>query len=140
MMHTQELATSIPDRRRSEPPVGPLRSQNRSALEKPPPELRLDLEAAPTPPAVQATRGIPRSPGRCSERGCVFPAEENGSGLCFYHQRQQLEPALFSSWQPTWLILNRSAAGLDGCGSSHDRGHDRQRLAAQWDAFHRELA
>jgi hypothetical protein len=140
MPHTQETATSIPDPRRSKPLARPLRSQNKPALAKPQPDLRPGPEAVPTPPAVQGAPGVNRSPDRCSERGCVFPAEENGSGFCFYHERQRLEPALFGSWQPTWLILNRPAAGLYGCASRYDRGHDRRRLAAQWAAFHHELA
>lgn len=93
--------------------------------------------------ATDATSHSPQAgprPARCRERGCVFPAEENAHGLCAYHERQRLEPALFSSWQPTWLLVHRSAAGVECAESTPSRSHDRRKLAAQFAAFQQGLA
>jgi hypothetical protein len=71
---------------------------------------------------------------RCSEKGCVFPAIRSDSAFCEHHRRQQTEPELFRSWQPTWLVIHRSA-DPDGSAASRSRSHDRFRLAAQSKAF-----
>jgi hypothetical protein len=73
-------------------------------------------------------------PGRCAEKGCVFPACRPDSEFCVHHRRQEMEPTLFRSWQPTWLLIHR-ATGPDGSGSRRGRVHDRFRLAAQSKAF-----
>lgn len=71
---------------------------------------------------------------RCSEKGCVFPAARPDSEFCVHHRRQESEPELFRSWQPTWLVIHRST-GPDGTASPRSRAHDRFRLAAQSKAF-----
>ncbi len=71
---------------------------------------------------------------RCREKGCVFPAHRNGSGLCLCHQRQELEPDRFGSTQPTWFVLHQSA-GPDESAGLRAESRDRHRLAAQSKAF-----
>ena len=108
--------------------------------ESAPPILNEPPETLPIPHRARGPADATRSPARCSEKGCVFPAKENGSGLCSYHLKQQLEPALFSSWQPTWLLVNRPAADSDGSESARGRSRDRRRLEAQREAFWQGLA
>jgi hypothetical protein len=77
---------------------------------------------------------------RCGARGCVFPAEENAQGLCFYHERLEREPQHFRSYQPTLLVL-RQGLLIPGDGeAAQRRARDRQRLAAQLEAFQQGLA
>jgi hypothetical protein len=105
-----------------------------------PPGLNATPEALTGPRPASGSASAARSPARCGEKGCVFPAKEDESGLCSYHLKQQLEPALFSSWQPTWLLVNQPAAGFDGSQSARGRSRDRRRLAAQCKAFRQGLA
>ncbi len=60
-------------------------------------------------PAAPASGARPCGSVRCCERGCVFPVCSGASGRCLHHQRQQAEPRLFCSWQPTRLLLERAA-------------------------------
>jgi hypothetical protein len=140
MIQTHGPLGFTPEPRKSDPLTDHSRRRTKPPSHRAPPDLKLNLPAVPVPPAAEVNRADSRSPGRCSERGCVFPAEENALGFCFYHERQQLEPALFCSWQPTWIIVNRAATGLDVCDPGDDRSHDRRRLAAQRDAFFHGLA
>jgi hypothetical protein len=78
--------------------------------------------------------GIPRSepsPGRCCEKGCVFPALPGGRGECAYHRREFLEPACFSSQQPTRLLLDHARFSLPDFDAEDTRARDRRRLAAE---------
>ncbi|HEX5411188.1 MAG TPA: hypothetical protein VFZ27_04945 [Terriglobia bacterium] len=72
--------------------------------------------------------------GRCSEKGCVFPASPSGYGKCVYHMHQQEEPVLFRSHQPTGLLLDpaRMPAEKD---FDESRKRDRRRMAAIWERF-----
>ena len=74
------------------------------------------------------------SAGRCAEKGCVYPALRTDSNFCIHHRRQEMEPELYRSWQPTWLVIHRSTSP-DGSVGSCRRAHDRFRLAAQSRAF-----
>lgn len=72
---------------------------------------------------------------RCSEKGCVYPAASPTSGKCSYHTRQEKEPTLFRSHQPTGLLLDparMSAAEKEFDGS---RKRDRRRMVAIWEQF-----
>jgi hypothetical protein len=122
------LQTSTPSASR---PRGPIKS----VLETMP--LVLETESkSPSPPAEAAEfPQAPQNPGRCAERGCVFPAEENVRGLCLYHERQRLEPAFFSSWQPTWLLIHRSAGVPGPAQPPFSRPSYRRRGAAHYLPF-----
>lgn len=89
-------------------------------------------------PAASAVTDLAVPTRRCAERGCVFPAAGCDSQYCVHHRRQEMEPALFHSRQPTWLIIHRST-GPDGSASLRGRSHDRFRLAAQSKAFHQGI-
>lgn len=75
------------------------------------------------------------STGRCAERGCVFPASSAGSGKCVYHTRQQEEPVLFRSHQPTGLFLDPARMGPADQEYHGSRKHDRRQMAALWEQF-----
>lgn len=72
---------------------------------------------------------------RCSEKGCVFPAASFESGKCVYHTRQQEEPVLFRSHQPTGLFLDPSRTGPADREYEGSRRRDRRRMAALWEEF-----
>jgi hypothetical protein len=67
----------------------------------------------------------------------VFPAAGGGIGKCRQHQRQYREPALFSSVQPSTLLLDRAKFGLPDSDSEPrvSRSSDRRRLTKLWQAF-----
>ena len=75
------------------------------------------------------------SGSRCSERGCVFPAQSQAKGKCAYHDRIEREPALFHSWQPTLLLLERAKFGLPDSLPDDSRSKDRRRLSALREEF-----
>lgn len=101
-------------------------------------EAPLECGRSSTPPVTPSAslplRPVPPEPPRCKEKGCVFPATKEGAGFCIHHRRQETEPSLFSSLQPTWFVVYRSADS-DRNGNSTGRIHDRHRLAAQSRAF-----
>lgn len=72
---------------------------------------------------------------RCEEKGCVFPASSPDSGKCSYHTRQQEEPVLFCSHQPTGLLLDPSRTGPAEKEYDSSRKRDRRRMAAIWEQF-----
>jgi hypothetical protein len=72
---------------------------------------------------------------RCSEKGCVFPASLDGSGKCVNHERQSKEPNLFSSFQPTRLVLDRAKFGVPEAEVDTSRAQDRRKLADIRQAF-----
>lgn len=77
--------------------------------------------------------------GRCLEKGCVFPSAPGVEGKCLHHQRQQQEPGLYSSHQPSSALMGRGKFGPPraeelepGAGR---RGTDRRRLMAERERF-----
>jgi len=77
--------------------------------------------------------------GRCVEKGCVFPAAPGVEGKCLHHQRQQQEPGLYRSHQPSSALVGRGKFGppraeelAPGMGK---RGLDRRRLIAERERF-----
>jgi hypothetical protein len=71
----------------------------------------------------------PQASSRCLEKGCVFPAAFEGR--CLQHERQAREPILFSSHQPTHVVLEQGKFGFPQ--SEIDDGsriRDRRKLAA----------
>lgn len=73
--------------------------------------------------------------GRCSEKGCVFPAAPKGQGKCLHHYRQASEPIFFSSHQPTRVVLERGRFGVPEAEVDTSRNRDRRQLAAIREAF-----
>lgn len=80
---------------------------------------------------------LPPASARCSEKGCVFPAASGGSGRCLQHERQSREPVLFSSHQPTHVVLERSRFNVPEADTETgaSRTRDRRRLVALREAF-----
>lgn len=72
---------------------------------------------------------------RCSEKGCVFPVASPPADKCAYHRRQQEEPSLFSSHQPSHLLLDPARSMPSEEEYNGDRERDRRRLAALWEQF-----
>ena len=73
------------------PPVGNL---------KPVGPPRFELQSQPN----QATKP---TPARCAEKGCIFPALSGERGKCVHHYRQEHEPSMYHSKQPTWAALEQ---------------------------------
>ena len=77
--------------------------------------------------------------GRCVEKGCVFPAVSGPEGKCLHHQRQQYEPGLYSSHQPSSALVGRGKFGparTEEVGPAVSRrGLDRRRLMAERERF-----
>lgn len=77
--------------------------------------------------------------GRCVEKGCVFPAAPGVEGRCLHHQRQQQEPGLYSSHQPSSALVGRGKFGPPRADeidpSAGKRGFDRRRLMAERERF-----
>jgi hypothetical protein len=90
---------------------------------KPQSAVRPNLQSAPL--------GNPR----CSERACVFPARAGAGGRCAQHDRQNREPSLFSSHQPTHVVLERGRFDVPETEIDISRFHDRRKLAALREAF-----
>jgi hypothetical protein len=81
------------------------------------------------------------APGlRCSEKGCIFPATESGTGKCLLHDLEEREPALFLSCQPTMLLLDQAKFGLPDPEADYSRARDRRRLATLREEFLEEVA
>ena len=72
---------------------------------------------------------------RCAEKGCVFPAASSQSAKCAYHERQMEEPVLFSSQQPSRLLLDPARVSPAGEEYDAERKRDRRRMAKQWEDF-----
>jgi hypothetical protein len=101
-------------------------------------ENRCNQSALILPPDRPDLAGIEAAAQRCSEKGCVFPAAGGGTGKCRQHQRQYREPALFTSLQPSTLLLDRAKFGLPDSDSSEprvSRSSDRRRQTKLWQAF-----
>ena len=77
---------------------------------------------------------------RCREKACVFPAEDEITGLCLYHKRFRCEPDHFSSQQPILLVITQSTFNLPDYENRHAKAQDRRRLEAQRKAFRECLA
>ena len=113
------------------------RRSNRVAL----PAILKAREASPlTEASLQAERkpAAPTAPGgvgRCTIKGCVFPGPSEVHGPCSYHRRQNLEPSLFESLQPSTLLLGRAVFGVPDSEPDDSRVRDRRRQAMERRAF-----
>ncbi|HUI44094.1 MAG TPA: hypothetical protein VL523_19185 [Terriglobia bacterium] len=115
-------------------------------------QLPLPLEGAAAPLPIERALGVslkikPRSvmlslQGRCAEKGCVFPEAPEGGGRCVHHRREQDEPALYGSRQPSSAVMARGKFGPARADEIRDNnqvpGHDRRRLIAERESFLRE--
>ena len=64
--------------------------------------------AKPMPASMPPARQAEAAPNlRCSTRGCVFPAAPGCGGLCRQHGLEESDPTVFSSQQPTRVLINR---------------------------------
>lgn len=106
-----------------------------------PPELGpLALRAPPLPPKLKPRAVILSMPGRCLEKGCVFPVVPGSGGRCIHHQRQQQEPGLYSSQQPSSILVARGKFGpprleeMERCERSENL-KDRRRMMAERERF-----
>jgi len=99
-------------------------------------DQRVPLLLTVSPP--NAARGGPR----CTEKGCVFPAARLDSGKCRQHERQDQEPSVFTSQQPSMMMLDQAKFGPpdSDCEQREWRARDRRRQARQWQAFHEGTA
>jgi hypothetical protein len=95
-------------------------------------KLSFSSNGAGTPESVSF------STARCSEKGCVFPASSQGSGKCSYHLRQQEEPVLFRSHQPTGMLLDPARMSPSDREYDGSRKRDRRRMADLWEQFQTE--
>lgn len=104
---------------------------------------RAGQPGSPRPPAAKPKRVLlPRLQGRCSEKGCVFPAEPGAGGKCVHHRRQQQEPSLYCSHQPSSAFVERSKFGPpreEELGQAcQRRAFDRRRQVVERERFLRE--
>jgi hypothetical protein len=92
------------------------------------------------PPKMKPRAVMLSMPGRCVERGCVFPAMPGAGGRCMHHQRQQQEPGLYSSQQPSSALVARGKFGpprIEEIERAEERREhqDRRRLMAEREQF-----
>ena len=102
------------------------------------PELGpLGLSPSPDPPKLKPRAVILSMPGRCVEKGCVFPAVPGSGGRCLHHSRQQQEPGLYSSLQPSSMLLACGKFGPSRAEVAERRGdlEDRRRLVKEREKF-----
>lgn len=95
--------------------------------------------AFPLPPKTHPQAALIVAAARCLEKGCVFPALPGADGRCLHHQRQQREPALYRSHQPSFALVERSKFGPPRVEEAEPnataRGFDRRRLMAERERF-----
>ena len=101
-----------------------------------PPVSHLTTEKPSFESQKQPTRVQDTSSFRCREKGCIFPASPGEGGKCVHHHRQEHEPSMYLSKQPTWAALeqNRFVEPREELvfGS---RGADRRRFDAERESF-----
>ena len=108
-------------------PVVPLEPPPASILKTLPPPVTVRERT----PEVKATTS-----SRCRERGCIFPARGGAGGKCFHHFREELEPEMYLSKQPTRATLDQGKflhADKDLLFGSREA--DRRRLESEREAF-----
>lgn len=91
------------------------------------------------PPKMKPRSVMVGLPGRCLERGCVYPALPIGDGRCLHHLRQQREPEMYCSHQPSSAVAAREKFGPPRSEEletdPRGRGLDRRRLMAERERF-----
>jgi hypothetical protein len=96
--------------------------------------------AALPPPSVTAPERPPQvtetASARCQERGCIFPALGRAGGKCVHHYREEREPAMYVSKQPTRAALDHGKFfHVDEELMFGSREADRRRFDAERQAF-----
>jgi len=89
----------------------------------------LELQKQPAPVAKP-------SPVRCGEKGCIFPALGGEGGKCLHHTRQEREPSMFHSKQPTLAAIEQGKfVDLGNERIFGSREADRRRFDAERETF-----
>jgi hypothetical protein len=142
-MYIRELATTHPKPGLAGSPLPARVARNpnirKAVLVREHAPSRMSKLAQPLREAGAASSGA-ESSSRCGEKGCVFPADQGGAGICRQHRREQREPTLFSSLQVTGLLLDAAKLGLPNSKRDHERQEDRRRLEAIRQRFLEEIA
>jgi hypothetical protein len=73
-----------------------------------PPVSKLTTVTPSFEPQKQPRRVTETSSFRCGEKGCIFPALRGQGGKCIHHDRQEREPSMYLSKQPTWAALEQN--------------------------------
>lgn len=89
----------------------------------------------PFPPQTPSTPPAVRQSERCSVKGCVFPASSEGGTKCHYHELLQSDGELFQSHQPSHLLALHAPFGIPDTEPDDSRYKDRERQAAEREAF-----
>ena len=119
-------------------PPGPLALPLLPILPMEPPQTKGLTTLVPPPVAAQEQPSQERDMGsaRCRERGCIFPALGGVHGKCFHHYREEREPTMFLSKQPTRATLDHGKFfHADEELVFGSREADRRRLEAERQAF-----
>jgi hypothetical protein len=92
------------------------------------------------PPKMKPRAVMLSMPGRCVEKGCVFPEVPGAGGKCIHHQRQMQEPGLYSSHQPSSALVARgkfAPSRIEEIERGEGRGdrEDRRRMMAERERF-----
>lgn len=105
-------------------------------LEPPPVNSLTTFQPPPVTTQKEAPQVAATAPARCRERGCIFPALGGADGKCFHHFREEREPAMFLSKQPTRAALDHGKfLPADEELMFGSRGADRRRLESERQAF-----
>ncbi len=118
-------------------PAGPLVLRLLPVFPVEPPVSGLTTLAPP--PVVAQERmaqATETTSSRCREKGCIFPALHGAGGKCVHHCREEREPAMYLSKQPTRAALEHGKfLHPDEELVFGSREADRRRLEAEREAF-----
>ena len=98
------------------------------------------LEPPPHRSGEDSSQPRPPAPPRCRAKGCIFPVHGEGETRCAHHQREECEPKLFLSLQPSNFLLDQAKFGVPEKDYDYSRARDRRRLAVQREARWDEVA
>lgn len=87
------------------------------------------------PPTQAPSSSVSFKSPRCREKGCIFPATSPHTGWCEYHERQEFEPSLFRSEQPSTLVLEHAKFGPSDPEAGAERMKERRQMARLWEQF-----
>ncbi len=94
------------------------------------------VQPAPVAAPEQAPHVSPTVSARCREKGCIFPAVGRAGGKCVHHYREEREPTMYLSKQPTRAALDHGKfIPADEELMFGSRQADRRRFEAEREAF-----